>query len=387
MANAGIYIHIPFCRTRCSYCDFATGAYEHALAETYVSALIREIAAWPEMKVPAAVDTIYLGGGTPSLLTPDQVERILKAVYAQFHVLDGAEITLEINPASVTGAQVDAELSHEKLRRLRTVGINRASFGAQTFDDRELKLLGRTHDSGQIGETFRALRDAGFDNINFDLIAGLPGQSLSGWKRNVAAALQLRPEHLSLYLLDVHEGTPLADQISRGMRPRPDDDLAAEMYSHMIEAVCAAGYEHYEISNFCRPGFNSKHNTKYWAGAPYYGFGNSAHSFDGVSRRWANERDATNYIDLIERNQPSITERTDLSEEDLRSERIFLGLRLMNGISLTDYQKRFGRNLSAEHNGELDRLKEAGLIEMDGDVLKLTTRGAVLSNEVFAALA
>src|SRR6185436_20014624 len=170
MANAGIYIHIPFCRTRCSYCDFATGAYEHALAETYVSVLIREIAAWSEMTKPAAIDTIYFGGGTPSLLTPAQVERILKAVYAQFHVFDGAEITLEINPASVTGAQVDAELSHEKLRRLRTVGINRASFGAQTFDDRELKLLGRTHDSGQIGETFRALRDAGFANINFDLI-------------------------------------------------------------------------------------------------------------------------------------------------------------------------------------------------------------------------
>jgi oxygen-independent coproporphyrinogen-3 oxidase len=387
MANAGIYIHIPFCRTRCSYCDFATGAYEQALAKRYVSGLIKEIAAWSEMKEPAAVDTVYFGGGTPSLLTAAQVERILKAVYARFHVLEGVEITLEINPASVTGAQGDAELSHEKLRHLRTLGINRASFGAQTFDDRELKLLGRTHDSAQIGETFRALRDADFANINFDLIAGLPGQSLNGWKRNVAAALELRPEHLSLYLLDVHQGTPLADQISRGMRPKPDDDLAAEMYAGMIETVCAAGYEHYEISNFCLQGFDSKHNTKYWACAPYYGFGNSAHSFDGVNRRWANERETTNYIELIERNESPITERTELSEEDQRSEAIFLGLRLMNGISLTSYQERFGRDLGAEHNGEMDRLKEAGLIEMEGDRLKLTSRGAVLSNEVFAALA
>lgn len=387
MANAGIYIHIPFCRTRCSYCDFATGAYEQALAKRYVSGLIKEIAAWSEMKEPAAVDTVYFGGGTPSLLTAAQVERILKAVYARFHVLEGVEITLEINPASVTGAQGDAELSHEKLRQLRTLGINRASFGAQTFDDRELKLLGRTHDSAQIGETFRALRDADFANINFDLIAGLPGQSLNGWKRNVAAALELRPEHLSLYLLDVHEGTPLADQISRGMRPKPDDDLAAEMYAGMIDAVGAAGYEHYEISNFCLPGFDSKHNTKYWACAPYYGFGNSAHSFDGLNRRWANERETTNYIELIERNESPITERTELSEEDQRSEAIFLGLRLMNGISLTSYQERFGRDLGAEHNGEMDRLKEAGLIEMEGDRLKLTSRGAVLSNEVFAALA
>jgi putative oxygen-independent coproporphyrinogen III oxidase len=387
MANAGIYIHIPFCRTRCSYCDFATGAYEHGLAETYVSALIKEITAWCEVKDPAAIDTIYFGGGTPSLLTPVQVERILKAVYAHFDVLEGAEITLEINPASVTGAQVDAELSHEKLRRLRTAGINRASFGAQTFDNRELKLLGRTHDSAQIGETFRALRDADFANINFDLIAGLPGQSLQVWNRNVVAALHLRPEHLSLYLLDVHEGTPLADQISRGMRPRPDDDLAAEMYAGMIEAVGAAGYEHYEISNFCLPGFDSKHNTKYWAGASYYGFGNSAHSFDGVSRRWANERDAASYIELIEKEKSPVAERTELSDEDRRSEAIFLGLRLMRGISLTGFQNTFGKDLRAEYNGELDRLKEAGLIEMDGDRLKLTMRGAVLSNEVFAALA
>ena len=269
----------------------------------------------------------------------------------------------------------------------RIVCINRASFGAQTFDDRDLKQLGRTHSAADISSTFQRLRDAGFSNINFDLIAGLPGQTLDGWKRNLEEALKLRPEHLSLYLLDVHEGTPLADQIKSGMRPKPDDDLAAEMYVTMIEEVCAAGYEHYEISNFCLPGFESRHNTKYWSGAPYYGFGCSAHSYDGARRRWANERDAAKYVEMIDQNSSPIVERTSLSDQDARSESIFLGLRLMRGIDLQNYEARFGKHLRSEYNGELDRLSEAGLIEIDGHSLKLTTRGALLSNEVFATLA
>ncbi|MGZ8847792.1 MAG: coproporphyrinogen-III oxidase family protein, partial [Pyrinomonadaceae bacterium] len=253
--------------------------------------------------------------------------------------------------------------------------------------DRELKQLGRTHDSADISATFHQLREAGFQNINFDLIAGLPGQTQSGWQRNLDEALKLRPEHLSLYLLDVHEGTPLADQIKTGMRPQPDDDLAAEMYRTMIEEVCAAGYEHYEISNFCLPGFESRHNTKYWAGAPYYGFGCSAHSFDGAQRRWANERDAAKYVAMIEADESPIIERTELSEADTRSESIFLGLRLMRGVNLQNYRSRFGRNFQEEYNGEVTRLIEAGLIEIDDDLIRLTTRGALLSNEVFAALA
>src|SRR5207247_5090441 len=187
-----------------------------------------------------------------------------------------------------------------------------------TFDDRELKQLGRTHTSADIPSTFQQLREAGFENINFDLIAGLPGQTLHRWQRNLDEALKLRPEHLSLYLLEVHEGTPLADQIKRGMRPRPDDDLAAEMYSMMIEKVCAAGYQHYEISNFCLPGFESRHNTKYWSGAPYYGFGCSAHSFDGAHRRWANERDVAKSVQLIDKDQSPVVVHTYLNEEDAR---------------------------------------------------------------------
>jgi oxygen-independent coproporphyrinogen-3 oxidase len=375
--------------------------YEGDVAERYVRALVKEIAVGAGL-VPARdgqprglplqneprsremVDTIYFGGGTPSLLSTKQTETLLKAARDRFSIAEVAEITLEINPGD---GGVTAGDRRQTMREWRRLGINRASFGAQTFDDRELNMLGRTHDAADIRTTFELLREAGFGNVNFDLIAGLPGQTIDGWKRNLEQALHLRPEHLSLYLLDVHEGTPLHDQIIRGMRPKPDDDLAAEMYAFMIEKTAAAGYEHYEISNFCLPGFASRHNTKYWNGAPYYGFGNSAHSYDGARRRWANQRDATKYVDMIDRGESPVVERTELSDEEAQSEAIFLGLRLMQGINLRNYRARFGRDLRADFNGELDRLSEAGLIEVDSEVLKLTSRGALLSNEVFAVLA
>src|SRR6185295_18692001 len=382
MSPAGIYIHTPFCRSRCSYCDFATGMYDVNAAARYVRALTKEILSWNEV-TPEKVDTIYLGGGTPSLLNIDQLASVLTAVRNRFAVNEDAEITLEINPGDGGAMRHSRAVT---MRAWRQLGINRASFGAQTFDDRELKMLGRTHDSADIPQTFELLREAGFANINFDLIAGLPHQTLAGWKRNLERALQLRPEHLSLYLLDVHEGTPLHDQIERGMRPKPDEDVAAEMYSLMIGEVRAAGYEHYEVSNFCLPGSESRHNTKYWTREPYYGFGNSAHSHDGARRRWANQRDAMRYVEVIEGGQSPIVERTKLSEEDARSEAIFLGLRLMHGVNFQDYRARFGGDLRAQNNGELARLKEAGLIEIDSEVLKLTSHGALLSNEVFAAL-
>lgn len=397
--SAGIYIHTPFCRSRCSYCDFATGMFESDAADRYVRAVVAEISRWSEVGPAAPIDTIYFGGGTPSLLTGEQLESILNVVRGtigtplacsmpeacvpMFDVAPDSEITLEINPGD-GGESADAR--RQTMSEWRRLGINRASFGAQTFDDRELKMLGRTHDASDISKTFQHLREAGFDNINFDLIAALPGQTMDGWQRNLDEALQLRPEHLSLYLLDVHEGTPLHDQINRGMRPKPDEDLAAAMYALMIERVCAAGYEHYEISNFCLPGFESRHNTKYWSGAPYYGFGNSAHSYDGARRRWANERDMGKYVGLVEKDQSPIVERTELTEADARSEAIFLGLRLMSGIDLDNYRVRFGLDLREQFNGELDRLQEARLIKIEHEWLRLTSRGALLSNEVFAAL-
>jgi oxygen-independent coproporphyrinogen-3 oxidase len=358
--------------------------FEGELAERYVHALVKEIGDWNEVETPAAVDTIYFGGGTPSLLTPAQIEQILKAVHDRFDVISGAEVTMEMNPASISNSD---ELSNQKLLEFRRLGINRASFGAQTFDDRELKQLGRTHTSADIPATFDRLRKAGFENLNFDLIAGLPGQTLGGWEHNLEQALELRPDHLSLYLLDVHEGTPLADQIRSGMRPQPDDDLAGEMYQLMLEEVTAAGYQHYEISNYCLPGFASLHNTKYWNGAAYYGFGCSAHSYDGRRRRWENERDVAKYVDLVEKGRSPIIERTDLSEEAARSESIFLGLRLMSGLNLEDYRRRFGSDLQDRYAADLHRLIDSGLIEIDEGLLRLTKRGALLSNEVFAVLA
>ncbi|HUQ32954.1 MAG TPA: radical SAM family heme chaperone HemW [Pyrinomonadaceae bacterium] len=375
MHSNGIYIHIPFCRTRCSYCDFATGAYETTLVERYVRAVAEEIRRAPFMEDALHADTIYFGGGTPSLLSPAQVSQILEAVRSRFRVAEDAEVTMEMNPGTVTpqGAQA-----------FRALGVNRASFGAQTFDDLELKRLGRTHTADDVRRTFSLLREAGFTNISFDLIAGLPSQTSFQWSRNLDEAIRLRPEHLSFYILEVHEGTPLADQIRRGREQPPDDDLAAEMYRMMITRSRAAGYQHYEISNLCLQGFESRHNTKYWTGAAVYGFGCSAHSYDGKCTRWSNERDAARYTAIIEAGSAPIVETTELDESAVRAESLFLGLRLMRGISLSEHRSRFGTDLRDDFKADLERLNAAGLIELENDSMKLTTSGALLSNEVFA---
>jgi oxygen-independent coproporphyrinogen-3 oxidase len=376
---AGIYIHIPFCRSRCSYCDFATGMYHAETAERYVSALVSEIGSWQAAAASETIDTIdtiYFGGGTPSLLSPLQLETILNSVHGRFAVAANAEVTIEINPGSAT---------IENLRDFRALGINRASFGVQTFDDGELARLGRSHNADDARRTFRYLRDAGFDNVSFDLIAGLPGQTMAGWRRNLDEAFALRPEHLSFYLLEVHQGTPLASHIRSGLQPKPDEDLPAEMYEVMLDRAGEAGYEHYEISNLCLSGMESRHNTKYWTAAPYYGFGCSAHSYDGGFRRWANERDLVRYMELIEQGQTAIVEENQLSEVDRQAEAVFLGLRMMQGFSFTEYSKVFGADLREKHEADLARFREAGLIECSGDLLKLTRAGALLSNEVFAA--
>jgi oxygen-independent coproporphyrinogen III oxidase len=365
MAQAGLYIHIPFCSSRCSYCDFATGIYQSELAEAYVRALVAEIKT--STNAGARIDTIYFGGGTPSLLDPAQLERILSAARNCFDLTEAAEITLEINPGTATLA---------RLGEFRELGINRASFGVQTFDDRELAKLGRSHTASDARRTFHDLRAAGFANVSFDLIAGLPGQTLAGWERNVAEALELRPEHLSFYLLEVHSGTPLAQHIERGIQPKPDEDLAAVMYESMLERAVAAGYEHYEISNLCRPGFQSRHNTKYWTGEPYFGFGCSAHSYDGKTRRWSNQRDVLEYVRLVDQGFSPIIEKQILTESDIRAESLFLGLRLMQGLSL---------DLCKGYETDLTRFREAGLLELDGNSIRLTRNGALLSNEVFSA--
>jgi len=375
----GVYLHIPFCKSRCSYCDFATDVYKRGeIVDRYVDALTSEILAAHDEKNPPAnaggsdlsIDTIYFGGGTPSLLTPLQLEKILSVVDKQFAVQPERELTVEMNPATVT---------LEKLKDYRSLGVNRASFGVQTFDDTELKRLARGHNAEDARMTFRLLRDAGFENISFDLIAGLPRQTLADWERNLDEALTLQPEHLSLYLLEIHDGTPLATQVRDGRQPMPDEDLAAEMYELMLDKVTAAGYAQYEISNFARTGFESRHNTKYWRLEPVYGFGVSAHSFDG-SQRYANERDTAKYVSLIEGSGGADVMREQI---DAASEFIFLGLRLNKGIDAAEYKTRFGIDLHEKYSAELKEIRDAGLIETDGRNFRLTRRGMLFSNEVF----
>lgn len=381
--SAGIYLHIPFCKSRCSYCDFATDVYrEGDVVERYVEALCAEIlskpptsaggelaqtesvqANWPPAHAGGSdIDTIYFGGGTPSLLTPGQVKRIVSSVRETFDITPGAEITMEMNPATVT---------RETLTAYRELGVNRASFGVQTFNDRDLKLLARGHDANDARQTFQMLRDAGFDNISFDLIAALPAQTLDDWRRNLDEAIALSPEHISLYLLEIHEGTPLAEQIRSERRPMPDEALAAEMFESMLDRLAAAGYEQYEISNFAKPSFQARHNTKYWTLDPVYGFGVSAHSFDG-RERFANERDTARYVEMIDTTGSAEVMRETV---DIGSEAAFLGLRLDEGIELASVER---------FRNDINTAIEENLLETDGERLRLTRRGKLFSNEVFA---
>lgn len=370
LMSAGVYLHIPFCKSRCSYCDFATDVYRSdQIVERYVDALCAEIPGTTGGTF--AADTIYFGGGTPSLLKAEQVKQILETVHAHFDIDTDAEITMEMNPATV---------SADSLSAYRSLGVNRASFGVQTFNDRDLKLLARGHDAKDARETFRLLRETGFDNVSFDLIAGLPGQSLDDWRQNLDKAVEMQPEHLSLYLLEIHEGTPLAEQLRAGRRPMPDEDLAAEMYELMIDCLASAGYTQYEISNFSKPGFESRHNTKYWRLDPVYGFGVSAHSFDGF-QRYSNERDTAKYVQRIEEFSNAEVTRERINAA---SEFIFLGLRLNEGVSIDAYRERFGNNIAEIYKAEIAQLTDLGLIELADDRLRLTRKGMLFSNTVFA---
>ena len=381
--QAGIYIHIPFCRSRCSYCDFATDVFKtEETVERYVNALTKEIENFsfdksqiPNPKSQIQADTIYFGGGTPSLLAPKQLEKILNSLDKKFSIDKSAEITMEMNPATLTP---------ETLGSYKRLGVNRASFGAQTFDDTELKRLGRRHTASDVRETIELLRNADFQNVSFDLIAGLPRQTLRDWERNLDEALKLNPEHISLYLLEIHEATPLAEQIRTGRQPPPDEDLAGEMYLLMLDKVSAKGYEQYEISNFSRSGFESRHNLKYWQFAPYFSFGVSAHSFDGETSRWSNERDTAAYVKRIETGASPIVETVELDEKARRAEYAFLRLRLNEGIDLQEFKQIFGIDLTEEFSEDLARLIATGLIEKSKNTLRLSKKGMLYSNEVFS---
>ena len=374
---AGIYIHIPFCATRCHYCNFATGGYESELARRYTAAVREEIARADASNSPMMrrVDTLYFGGGTPTTLTVEQISSLIETCRLRFDVASDSEITAEANPGSI---------SQNYLEELRSAGLNRLSFGVQSFDDDELRMIGRTHSAEEAREAVRTARAAGFANVSIDLIAGLPEQKMETWRRNLEEAFALAPDHLSVYLLELYKDAPLLHRINRGELRAVDDELTVEMYFALVDEAERRGFEHYEISNWARPGFESRHNLKYWTGAPYWAFGISAAGYDGLAR-WSNTRNIHEYLDKVESSQTPVAERTELDDEDRQSENLFLRLRLKDGVDLDEHLRRFGVNALERYRDEIERLREAGLVELSENRLKISRAGAVLANEVFAA--
>jgi putative oxygen-independent coproporphyrinogen III oxidase len=374
---AGIYIHIPFCATRCHYCNFATGGYESELARRYTAAVREEIARADASNSPMMrrVDTLYFGGGTPTTLTVEQISSLIETCRLRFDVASDSEITAEANPGSI---------SQNYLEELRSAGLNRLSFGVQSFDDDELRMIGRTHSAEEAREAVRTARAAGFANISIDLIAGLPEQKMETWRRNLEEAFALAPDHLSVYLLELYKDAPLLHRINRGELRAVDDELTVEMYFALVDEAERRGFGHYEISNWARPGFESRHNLKYWTGAPYWAFGISAAGYDGLAR-WSNTRNIHEYLDKVESSQTPVAERTELDDEDRQSENLFLRLRLKDGVDLDEHLRRFGVNALERYRDEIERLREAGLVELDENRLKISRAGVVLANEVFAA--
>lgn len=383
----GLYIQVPFCQTKCTYCNFRTGLFSPAVAEPYVKAVCREIrdcaALYREagLAVHAAIagaagETAYLGGGTPSLLEPQAMAAILDALGEAFGG-DWREVTLEADPETVT---------REKAVAWRAAGIGRISLGVQSFHDVELKAAGRMHRRDEIYTAVRLLRDAGFANLSFDLIAGLAHQTPLSWESSLDQLLALRPEHVSIYLLEVDDGSRLGRELlARGGRygaaAVPGEDQMVASYERAGARLAAAGYRHYEISNWARPGFDSLHNRKYWRRQPYLGFGAGAHSFDG-RERWANAHDPAAYVAAIDEGRLPVEQRERLSPEQALEEELFLGLRQLEGIDYARLEQQYGVRLGPR----LERLSAAGLLVVEGTRARLAPERLAVSNEVFVEL-
>jgi oxygen-independent coproporphyrinogen-3 oxidase len=367
----GLYLHIPFCASRCRYCDFVTWAGKDRLIPAYLKALVREIEGFRGKGLVAK--TIFFGGGTPSLLKAEEIGGFLQAIEGSFRVLPGAEITLEANPA-------DGGLDYFKA--LVGLGVNRLSLGAQSFDDRELRLLGRRHRAEEIARTFAQAREAGLGNISLDLIYGLPGQGLGAFRHSLESALGLGPEHLSLYALSLEEATPLEKAVSRGELPAPDPDQQADMYLLAEALLDEAGYRHYELSNWARPGRECRHNLIYWEGGPYLGLGVGAHSYSrGV--RSAQVSSIEDYLQKVEAGESPIAESEEIGPEMERAEAMFLGLRLVQGIEGRAFARRFGWPPRSFFGPQIEELVGLGLLEERDGRLRLAPRGRLLANQVF----
>jgi oxygen-independent coproporphyrinogen-3 oxidase len=384
----GVYISIPFCRSKCTYCNFASGVYPTSEHARYVDTVIEDMAgarAWAArmgVELPRTVDTVYLGGGTPSLLAPELLGRLFVTLRAEFDFTPDAEITVECAPG---------QLADPTLAALAVAGVNRVSLGVQSFIDREAAISGRLHNRAVVLEDLRRLRAAGIANLNVDLIAGLAGQTLPSWEESLAVLVESDVPHASLYMLEVDEDSRLGrEMLSHGVRYHaelvPGDDAIVRMYSEAIETLGKAGLAQYEISNFCRPGFESRHNLRYWQRRPYLGLGLDASSMlreasSKVSRRVLRSTTTSDLQAFLQRPDPE--ETTWLSSEQQHEEAWFLGLRLNRGVNVAAVEHEFGSQLVASALEVVARLVNDGLVTLEGNTVRLTPRGQLLSNDVF----
>ncbi len=385
--SLGIYIQVPFCQTKCTYCNFHTGVVSSARFAPYAKAVETEIrehrsrlssagVALPDSLAALTVDTVYFGGGTPSLLDPAHLQGMLDAVCETFPS-KVREVTLEADPETVVSKKAEAWAA---------AGINRVSFGVQSFSDAELKAAGRMHRRADIYLAVPILRAAGICNISFDLIAGLPQQSSDSWRNSLEELIEIAPQHVSIYVLEVDEGSRLGSELLRGgakyfASAVPSDDVMADSYDSARHVLTAAGYEHYEISNFAKPGFASEHNRKYWRREPYLGFGAGAHSFSSLER-WANAHDSAAYVQSIAAGKVPIEQLETISSSQALEEELFLGLRQLAGVDLDRLQESYDISLKDRFTS----LESAGLIECSGSVVRLVPAHLSISNEVFVAL-
>ena len=373
----GLYVHIPFCAAICNYCNFNRGLFDAALKERYVAALLAEIQRAGDRSTTlgagrVAADTIFFGGGTPSLLDPAEIHAIIDACRTSFALAEDAEVTLEGNPETVTA---------ERLSGFRQAGVNRLSYGVQSFRDDELQRLTRLHSSARAEDAVRLARAAGFDNLSLDLMMWLPQQTVPQWLESVDRLIEMAPEHASLYLLEIYPNAPLRDAMARAQWSVAPDDDAAEMYLQSMARLEAAGYAQYEISNVARKGRESRHNLKYWTDGEWLGFGCGAHSTRG-GVRWKNRSSTEEYIAAVNAGAPLGCERRDLSHDERVEEALFTGLRLARGIDLKLIESRYGVDVWRRWGGELQPFVDDGLLMHEDGVLRLTRAGMLLAHEI-----
>jgi oxygen-independent coproporphyrinogen-3 oxidase len=372
MAILGLYVHIPFCSSICNYCNFNRGLFESGLKDRYVAALEQEIRT--SAHCGARADTIFFGGGTPSLLDPAEIARIIRACAGSFDLAADAEITLEANPETSSAERMDG---------FRDAGINRVSFGVQSFREAELRRLGRIHSVERARAAVQEARRADIDNVSLDLMMWLPQQTIAEWRESVESLIEVQPAHASLYLLELYPNAPLKEDMARaGWSLAPDDD-AAEMYLWSMDRLERAGYAQYEISNVARPRRASRHNLKYWQDGAWIGFGCGAHSTrDGV--RWKNVSGTDEYVNRLAAGQPVIAERRELTRAMRLEDALFTGLRLNEGVDIDEVGARYGKDVWNTFGDALQPALEAGLAVREGTRLRLTREGMLLANEVLS---